>query len=85
MKVGDLVKFQDSWKESLRVQHARMLARGFVPKEANNRTNKVALVVQDWATHDNFAVIFAGETEMVDFNDHYLYSDEIMEKVNESR
>ena len=83
MKVGDLVKFKDSWKESLRTQHARRLANGNYCADSA-RSDKLALVVQDWDTHDNFAVIFAGETEVVDFNEHVVYSGEMdcgMEKV----
>ena len=81
MKVGDLVKFKDSWKESLRIQNARRLSMGFTPNSTIGRADKLAIVIQDWDTHDNFAVMFCGETEIVDFNDHYLFSDEIMEKV----
>ena len=82
MKVGDMVKFKDSWKNSLTLQHARMVSKGFTPTAASReRANKIALVVQDWDTHDNFAVVFSGETEVVDFNEHDLFSDEIMEKI----
>ena len=81
MKVGDLVKFKDDWKESMRIQNARRLAWGLAPAADPKRADKFALVIQDWDTHDNFAVIFCGETEVVDFNEHILYSDEIMEKV----
>ena len=81
MKVGDLVKFTDNWKNSLTLQHARMTSKGFTSTADSERANKIALVVQDWDTHDNFAVVFFGETEVVDFSEHVLYSDEIMEKV----
>ena len=76
MKVGDLVKFKDSWKESLRVQEARLRAQGFRRTKPDVfDADKLAIVVQDWDTHDNFAVIFCGETKILDFND------EAMEKV----
>ena len=67
MKVGDLVRVKETWIQAC--------------EEFKSRYRKVALVTQDWDTHDNFAVIFMGETEEVDFNDSNAWSDEFMEKV----
>lgn len=84
MKVGDLVKFKENWKATMRNEEARHMRNGWVV-QANNkrfsRVDKLALVTQDWEAHNNFAVMFLGETEEVDFNNEVLYSDEIMEKV----
>lgn len=65
MKVGDLVKFQDHWKNSIKIQRAHLLSKGLAPTEDIERVDKLAIVVQDWDTHNNFAVIFFGETEVI--------------------
>jgi len=86
VKVGDLVRFRDDWREILKAEEERFLARGFVRTKPNAYDiDRLAIVVQDWDTHDNFAVLFLGEAEIVDFNEHVSFSDEIMEVVSESR
>lgn len=87
MKVGDLVKFKEIWKATLRNEEMRHLRRYQgqpLPPTAKvriDRIDKLALVTQTWETHNNFVVLFLGETEEVDFNDEIIFSDEIMEKV----
>lgn len=86
MKVGDLVKFQEDWKATMRNELARCIKQGVITttgRKAYDRIDKLALVTQDWDIHNNFAVIFLGETEEIDFNDEILFSDQIMELVYE--
>jgi len=67
VKVGDLVRLKEEWSHAC--------------EEFKAKRHKVAIVTQDWDTHDNFAVVWMGETVEAGFNDVAPWNDAIMEKV----
>ena len=71
MKVGDLVRLKERWKHL-----------GFLHWTAElPHSDAVAVVVEDWDTHNNFVVWFAGASAPIDFNEDNAWVDDLLEKV----
>jgi len=81
LRAGMLVKVKELWKQRFLDDYNQGARRYGCSVATIKRLDKIALVVEDWVSGDDFRVIFVGETEPVDFNDEAAFVDDILEKV----
>ena len=63
-------KLKEQWKN-----------KDFIWERDIPHPDAVAVVVEDWDTHDNFVVWFAGASAPIDFNEDNAWVDDLLEKV----
>ena len=70
MKIGDLARLKERWKN-----------KDFIWERDIPHPDAVAIVIEDWETHDNFVVWFTGASAPIDFNEDNAWVDDLLEKI----